>query len=706
MMKYSPQESFNSPNMGWSRALFVFLLCCNSGLWAQKDTVRLQTIVVSAGRYAQRMEQTTVSIDVLSPSILKNKPLLKIEDALIQVPGVTIQDGQANIRSGSGWSYGVGSRVQVLLDGLPLLSPDAATASWSLIPVEAMSQVEVVKGAASALYGSAALNGVMNIRTLEPGSEWVVRASVQSTVYDQPERRSLRWWEGTGPRTQGTMRFAIGKKIKKVGFLIHGQGLWDEGYQYAVTEKSARFNAKVDYEPIKGLHIGTQASVRGLKGATSLLWSDFRTGYIPLDSTATNQGIYQLTVSPYIIYRKGRSVHSLRTRFMAHNNHLTAGLEDYSNAARTGYSEYTFHHYGTKGLHYTVGVSGTRSISLNSVLFGGPHTAASNSVFGQWDKMLGAWNFSLGARVENYVLDTSSATGPVFRAGVNRKIAKGLHVRSSAGQGFRYPTIAEAYTVAQAGPVKVFPNPLARAERGYTAEIGIKQMLQSGRASGYLDLALFTNHYDDMLEFTFGQWTPAPIPTLANFGFKSINVGPAQMTGIELTASGRYDATEAIALQGMLGYTYTHPVALKPDSAYMIDAAGTPVSYASTSMNTENNYLKYRYRHVAKADVEILYNQWSAGTSVRFNNRMDNMDELFVSALFNTLVPGVRDAYEYFLPHYDLLIDARLKYQSNKDLSFTFQVNNLLNQLIMPRPAALNAPRTWGVQITYALDGR
>ena len=43
---------------------------------------------------------------------------------------VTVIDGQINIRGGSGWSYGTGSRVLVLMDGLPML--DAATASSSL----------------------------------------------------------------------------------------------------------------------------------------------------------------------------------------------------------------------------------------------------------------------------------------------------------------------------------------------------------------------------------------------------------------------------------------------------------------------------------------------------------------------------------------------------------------------------------------------
>ena len=41
-----------------------------------------------------------------------------------QIPGVNITDGQANIRGGSGWSYGAGSRVLVMVDDMPLISGD------------------------------------------------------------------------------------------------------------------------------------------------------------------------------------------------------------------------------------------------------------------------------------------------------------------------------------------------------------------------------------------------------------------------------------------------------------------------------------------------------------------------------------------------------------------------------------------------------
>ena len=66
---------------------------------------QLSTVVVSAGKFEQNLEEITVSMEVLRPSLIENKNTTDIQTAIDQVPGVNITDGQANIRGGSGWSY-------------------------------------------------------------------------------------------------------------------------------------------------------------------------------------------------------------------------------------------------------------------------------------------------------------------------------------------------------------------------------------------------------------------------------------------------------------------------------------------------------------------------------------------------------------------------------------------------------------------------
>ena len=123
------------------------------------------------GKYEQKIEEITVSMEVIKPSLIENKNTTNIQTAMDQVPGVNITDGQANIRGGSGWSYGAGTRVLVLVDDMPLISGDAGQVQWKLIATENINQVEVIKGASSALYGSSALNGIINIRTAFPSQK-------------------------------------------------------------------------------------------------------------------------------------------------------------------------------------------------------------------------------------------------------------------------------------------------------------------------------------------------------------------------------------------------------------------------------------------------------------------------------------------------------------------------------------------------------
>ncbi|MDP4588738.1 MAG: TonB-dependent receptor, partial [Flavobacteriales bacterium] len=100
----------------------------------------LDIVVVSAGKFEQDLSEVTVSMDVLSPQLIENKNTTSMDDLLQQSPGVSIVDGEPQIRSGSGYSFGAGSRVMILIDDLPMLSGDAGRPSWGFLPVENVEQ--------------------------------------------------------------------------------------------------------------------------------------------------------------------------------------------------------------------------------------------------------------------------------------------------------------------------------------------------------------------------------------------------------------------------------------------------------------------------------------------------------------------------------------------------------------------------------------
>lgn len=71
---------------------------------APKDSlITLDETVVTVSRNATNLAATYVSVDVLPSRLALDKPNGRIEQTLQMAPGVTMQDGQANIRAGSGW---------------------------------------------------------------------------------------------------------------------------------------------------------------------------------------------------------------------------------------------------------------------------------------------------------------------------------------------------------------------------------------------------------------------------------------------------------------------------------------------------------------------------------------------------------------------------------------------------------------------------
>ena len=93
------------------------------------------------------------------------KNISNLENALRYVPGVNMTEDQISIRGSSGYSRGAGSRVLLALDGIPFYTGDTGETIWEMIPTAVIKRVEIIKGAASSLYGSTAIGGVINVIT-------------------------------------------------------------------------------------------------------------------------------------------------------------------------------------------------------------------------------------------------------------------------------------------------------------------------------------------------------------------------------------------------------------------------------------------------------------------------------------------------------------------------------------------------------------
>ena len=93
------------------------------------------------------------------------------------------------------------------------LSPDAGNIKWQFLPLENISQVEIIKGASSVLYGSSALNGIINFRTADATNIPKTQFFAETGIYGKPKNKNWVWWDS--PRIFSDFSFSHLQKIGK-----------------------------------------------------------------------------------------------------------------------------------------------------------------------------------------------------------------------------------------------------------------------------------------------------------------------------------------------------------------------------------------------------------------------------------------------------------------------------------------------------------
>lgn len=655
------------------------------------STKMLEEVVVSAGKYEQKLSEVTVSMEVIKPYQLSNQNIVSLDMILEKTPGISILDGQPSIRGGSGFSYGAGSRVLMLVDDLPMLSADAGDVKWNYLPVENINQVEVIKGASSVLYGSSALNGVINLRTRFPGSEPATEVTLFGGAYMNPARKELIWWDSQ-PLTAGAS-FSHLRKIGNLDLSLGGNYFKDEGYREDDYQNRIRGSVGLRYrsKKIQGLAAGLAISAMYLDQSDFLLWVDADSGaYRQNPESMTPLTGYRFNIDPSLEYSSSKgNTHSLKTRLYSVDN--STANADRNSASKLWYAEYRYLKRFPGQTRWTSGLSFSRSKVIANLY--DDHAGTNTALYSQVDaNVFKSLKLSTGVRWEVNTLNGELYYSlPVLRAGLNYQAGKSTFLRTSLGQGYRFPSIAEKYTDTNIGALKIFPNPDLDPERGWSAEFGLRQGMAFGNWIGYADMALFWTEYKDMIEFTFGVYPPNPddIPTFDDVGFKAQNIGSARINGFDSNLSLNGPAGP-VELRFSGGYTYMNPV--------------DPSLLDSTEIVAEDGQvLKYRRRHLLKLDLEAEVWKIFAGANLQYYSSMINIDEVFLDPLSgNLLLPGFPDYWERNNTAYTLL-DFRLGWNINAMIRLTAILRNAFNVEYLGRPGDIGQPRNISLQLRLEL---
>lgn len=644
----------------------------------------LGEVTVTTGKYEQPLGETTASIEVLKPALLEQTNTTSIDEVLGKVPGVSIIDGQANIRGGSGYSYGAGSRVLVLVDDIPAYQADAGFPNWDDFPQENMAQMEVVKGATSALYGSSALNGIINLRTAYAKENPVTKASIFYGSTLTPRDKAKKWWD-KAPNEKG-FSISDARRMGKMDLVNAVYFLDRNSVNRENYNRYGRLNSKLRYRLSDGVELGIRGSFNRGVNQSFFYWQDSEAGAYQGDSSTYNTGDYfRFSIDPYLkIINSRGDRHEVKTRYFGVDN---KNNDNRSNKSSLFYGEYQFLHRMPKiSTLLTTGVVNLGT-SVNAELYGDTVLTSSNlAVFAQLEKKF--WEhltINAGFRLEQNTVEGPSQIGndmipdgriqetkPVFRIGANYQVAEGTYLRGSWGQGYRYPTIAEKYISTSFGATLVSPNLMLKSETGWSAELGLKQGFEIGTFQGLADLAAYWSEYFDMMEFVFTG--------LVN-GFQSQNIGDTRIRGFDFSLNGRGEIL-GIPTFLLAGYTFIDP---RFQHFTERDSNNSSAGY---------NILKYRSKHLVKFDVQTDATKFNVGLSFQYTSNQEAVDRVFY--LF---IPGIE---EFRNTHRGYAItDIRLSYKFSNIFTLTGQMKNLFNVEYSVRPGLLEPPRNISFRLDY-----
>ena len=142
--------------------------------WAEeKETgvIKLEEIVVTATKTEKKVEDAPGSVTIISKEEIERRNIKTVDEALSELKGVFTKRNKGlmdttssvRLRGFKGDQY-----TLILLDGQPLNDAYTGGLEWGMLPVDNIERIEVIRGAASALFGGNAMGGVINIITKTP----------------------------------------------------------------------------------------------------------------------------------------------------------------------------------------------------------------------------------------------------------------------------------------------------------------------------------------------------------------------------------------------------------------------------------------------------------------------------------------------------------------------------------------------------------
>ena len=530
----------------------------------QPGSVIEEVRVVSASRQDELRQTLNTRVGVITRARIEESGADTVAEVLREIPGVVTRRGSEGTGGAGEQIQGLDSRqVLVLLDGLPLVGARGVKRGGALNldrqPVGPLEQIEVVKGAASALYGSDAMGGVINLitrRSSAPLSAGVSvsggnRGDVDASAEAGMSRGS---WSG----------LFMAERHQFDGFDLTPSTFDTTAAPYRRTDAFAKLGWRLESSMaitglVNGYHNRTSGRSNGELGPQE---DDIR-------DTTLNSSV---TANWQVAAATGLELRAYQARFEENSTGRLApprstllepgALEERLTRIETSVS----HVLGTRqhlqgGLEYShdeyAGINRLRDESGEQVWTG--------TGWAQHRLSLGAATTTVGVRVDRHSI-FGTAVSP--KIAVNARAGQHVSVRASYGRGFRAPDVGQLYYrfLNPTNFYQVIGNPDLRPEYADSLQLGADVTLPERRAR--FGVNVFRNDVRDLIDSTSLGFvaTPGQLQTIIDregldpsfrpvFGRLLLtyrNVANAVTQGIE------FDGEVAVAPNTTLGAAYTY----------------------------------------------------------------------------------------------------------------------------------------------------
>ncbi len=634
---------------------------------APAEVVEAGKIVVTASRRKTPLKDSPVMVTRISREELENSPETTIDEFLNRIPDISSKRSHV-AECGPGRELTLRGmpdqrRTLVLLDGIPINDGFSGAVNWSVIPKGSVEAIEIVHGPMSALYGSGAMGGVINIITKLPSepSETVLRGSygtdnTYSTFLSQGGTGEKHGYyiSGNFYETDGYMKVKDPQPYhvdnERTDWSLMGKYFYFPDPDsmltlsaYAVDETYSRgrifteqdnemFGGQVTYERETESGGSLSGSLYGNYNYRKVEVSGPQPDYDSLEHTEADNmyrfgQLFKASVPLNEIHMLTMGFDSSLSMFDKENEYMLEVREASAEGKQTLFSlfaqdEATFRKEDHKVI-MSLGFRGDYCRSYDGEMF---------------DSGIGI--------DEKYDEKSWSAINP--KAGLVYQYADFTTLRAGVGRSFAAPTLSGLYTVFRRGPVTMNGNPDLEPETSFTFNLGADQKITekiTARIDGY---------------YTKGEDFISSREIAVNT-YMSDNISKVEIIGADVELRCRFTDE----LSTYVGYAHTESTILEDEFspanegnevAFQPQHKGrVGLSYLGTNGfrgDLSANYVGERYTSINNTDDNLLEDYVSLDlilakdirknmtVSLGFENMLDKQYELYSLPLDESYAPG------------------------------------------------------------------